>query len=387
MRDVTEILKSLPVPVEGTVRPQIHELAKRHRPGTPPPLGLKRGGLVAAAERVRRAGRLGDRHIIHVNDAELKTLERAWGPPTTNPETGAPEFFLSGLFNVISSIAGAAAPALGAIPVVGPWLGPLAQSIGGIGRSSGLYGQGAIAGGGPDSGGVYGGTGSGAYSAEAPGMRGSVGDQTTFNVGRTPVSFGNLLDLVGSGASIFGALNANKRWHEQQDSLEQRWREQRDDFNGDPVNYDFGNSDFDLVGLAPSQPVETAGFRPEEKLVERRETPDYRRGGRVGALCYAGGGPVQPQMRPQGQVRGPGDGQSDMVPAYLSRDEYVIPADVVSHLGNGSSAAGAEKLDALLERIRQQRTGNANFPPAVGNPTEREMGLQSRGALQMLGRR
>lgn len=70
--------------------------------------------------------------------------------------------------------------------------------------------------------------------------------------------------------------------------------------------------------------------------------------------------------RPQGQVHGPGTGQSDKVPAYLSRDEYVIPADVVSHLGDGSSNAGARVLDDKVAEIRKKRTGNTKFPPQAG---------------------
>jgi len=61
-----------------------------------------------------------------------------------------------------------------------------------------------------------------------------------------------------------------------------------------------------------------------------------------------------------------GDGMSDDIPAMidgnqpaaLSDGEFVIPADVVSHLGNGSSDAGAQQLYSMMDRIRQARTGN-----------------------------
>lgn len=45
--------------------------------------------------------------------------------------------------------------------------------------------------------------------------------------------------------------------------------------------------------------------------------------------------------------------------ARLSDGEYVIPADVVSHLGNGNSDAGAKVLDKMLSRVRKARTGNS----------------------------
>jgi hypothetical protein len=41
----------------------------------------------------------------------------------------------------------------------------------------------------------------------------------------------------------------------------------------------------------------------------------------------------------------------------LANEEFVVPADVVSHLGNGSSDAGAKQLYAMMDRVRQGRTG------------------------------
>ena len=46
-------------------------------------------------------------------------------------------------------------------------------------------------------------------------------------------------------------------------------------------------------------------------------------------------------------------------PAALSHGEFVIPADVVSHLGNGNSEAGAKVLYDMMAKIRKARTGNA----------------------------
>ena len=64
---------------------------------------------------------------------------------------------------------------------------------------------------------------------------------------------------------------------------------------------------------------------------------------------------------------GASDGMADQVPATvdsvepaaLSDGEYVIPADVVSHLGNGNSDAGAKVLDGFLLKVRKERTGNS----------------------------
>jgi hypothetical protein len=72
-------------------------------------------------------------------------------------------------------------------------------------------------------------------------------------------------------------------------------------------------------------------------------------------------------------LRGPGDGMSDSIPATiggrqparLADGEFVVPADVVSHLGNGSTDAGAKKLYAMMDRVRQARTGKKKQAPAV----------------------
>jgi hypothetical protein len=65
-------------------------------------------------------------------------------------------------------------------------------------------------------------------------------------------------------------------------------------------------------------------------------------------------------------LKGPGDGMSDHIPATigdkqparLADGEFVIPADVVSHLGNGSTDAGAKHLYKMMDKIRRARTGN-----------------------------
>jgi hypothetical protein len=72
-------------------------------------------------------------------------------------------------------------------------------------------------------------------------------------------------------------------------------------------------------------------------------------------------------------LSGGGDGMSDSIPAVINNKqparladgEFVIPADVVSHLGNGSSKAGAKKLYAMMDRLRKARTGKKRQAPKV----------------------
>ncbi len=81
---------------------------------------------------------------------------------------------------------------------------------------------------------------------------------------------------------------------------------------------------------------------------------------------FAGGG--TPRF-----LSGGGDGMSDDIPAVigdkqparLADGEFVIPADVVSHLGNGSSKAGAKRLYEMMADIRRERTGTKKQAPAI----------------------
>jgi hypothetical protein len=72
-------------------------------------------------------------------------------------------------------------------------------------------------------------------------------------------------------------------------------------------------------------------------------------------------------------LKGPGDGMSDDIPAVIGKKqparladgEFVVPADVVSHLGNGSTDAGAKKLYSMMDKVRTARTGKKKQAPAV----------------------
>jgi hypothetical protein len=113
--------------------------------------------------------------------------------------------------------------------------------------------------------------------------------------------------------------------------------------------------------------------------VLRRYPVEYRRltaediksqnlagGGLAGLNAFKAGGDLN-------FLQGEGDGMSDGIPgvigeqqkAALSDGEFVVPADVVSHLGNGSSRAGAKKLYSMMDNIRQARTGKKRQAPEV----------------------
>jgi hypothetical protein len=111
------------------------------------------------------------------------------------------------------------------------------------------------------------------------------------------------------------------------------------------------------AAIVLGQFLQTYGEEAFRKLVDDVQS------GRAGA-----GGDME------GTVQGPGDGMDDLVPAtmddgsqdvLLSDGEFIVPADVVSGLGNGSTDAGAEELHRMMDRVRQERTGRKEQAPQV----------------------
>ena len=114
-------------------------------------------------------------------------------------------------------------------------------------------------------------------------------------------------------------------------------------------------------GAIPQAPAMNQGTQ-----VNMGTSGGFAQGGLLG--YNEGGMPSQDQRHFEGQVVGAGDGQSDEVPfnvdggevdvAMLSPDEYVLAADVVSYIGDGSSNAGAAKLDQFMVDVRKQAHGS-----------------------------
>jgi hypothetical protein len=128
-----------------------------------------------------------------------------------------------------------------------------------------------------------------------------------------------------------------------------------DELGGDysAMGMDQGNMQKGLFGMGYA-----AGGMPNLAL-SRLSQPAFNEGAVGGIPQFAGGG--TPRF-----LSGGGDGMSDSIPATiegtqearLADGEFVIPADVVSHLGNGSSKAGAKQLYSMMDRVRKARTGN-----------------------------
>jgi len=125
--------------------------------------------------------------------------------------------------------------------------------------------------------------------------------------------------------------------------------------------YEYGESTpiGDILGETGEQPAtEEQGFArgglaaPFEKLYKSgKMRTDFRRGD---------------------AVSGPGDGQSDDIPAMLADGEFVFPADVVAALGNGSTKAGSEQLYKMMHNIRSRarKAAPKELPPKALSPLE-----------------
>jgi hypothetical protein len=99
-----------------------------------------------------------------------------------------------------------------------------------------------------------------------------------------------------------------------------------------------------------------ASYEPATNPLTGTPIANFARGGISDLGGYSDGGRM---------TKGPGDGMSDSIPASiagkrparLAQGEFVVPADVVSHLGNGSTDAGAKQLYSMMDRVRKARTG------------------------------
>jgi hypothetical protein len=104
---------------------------------------------------------------------------------------------------------------------------------------------------------------------------------------------------------------------------------------------------------APTAPVEQV-TQPNPTIQDTYAEGGMAHGGLGSLGSYSDGGRL---------LKGPGDGVSDSIPAMIGKNqparladgEFVIPARIVSEIGNGSTDAGARKLYAMMDRIKKAR--------------------------------
>jgi hypothetical protein len=137
--------------------------------------------------------------------------------------------------------------------------------------------------------------------------------------------------------------------------------------NGQTYDDEYGRDEYKAGGQAKARSKSLKG-EPYYKFADSRR--DSSMEAAVDQNFAKGGlGSVLPPRF----LSGGGDGMSDSIKANidgkqearLADGEFVVPADVVSHLGNGSSKAGAKKLYAMMDKIRKARTGSKRQAPEV----------------------
>tara|TARA_R100001079_G_scaffold30558_1_gene15486 strand:+ start:1483 stop:3024 length:1542 start_codon:yes stop_codon:yes gene_type:complete len=153
--------------------------------------------------------------------------------------------------------------------------------------------------------------------------------------------------IVKKGDNLFNIAQATGLKLSELKEANPQLRERKEDYSliyeGEKINLPSASEDTNFLS-----DISSAITRAEQAAAKLRE------GGDVGEYF-------------EGQVEGKGDGMSDEIPfrveggnpdfALLSKDEYVIPADVVSMLGNGSSDAGADELDDFVKDTRKEAFG------------------------------
>jgi hypothetical protein len=138
--------------------------------------------------------------------------------------------------------------------------------------------------------------------------------------------------------------------------------------NGQTYDDEYGRDEYEEGGSVKKRKSRSLKGDPYYKFAQDRRdssmeasiAQNFAKGGLGAAL-------------PPRFLSGGGDGMSDSIKANidgkqearLADGEFVVPADVVSHLGNGSSKAGAKKLYAMMDKIRKARTGRERQAPEV----------------------
>lgn len=138
-----------------------------------------------------------------------------------------------------------------------------------------------------------------------------------------------------------------------------------------------------MLSYGASSPFASSPYRSAYASPARSRMYGYAEGGQTEGMQHNlnipqmdGVNPNVPKIghrndyRQGSYVEGPGDGQSDDIPAMLADGEYVIDAETVAQLGNGSNKAGAKILDKFRENIREHKRSapHDKIPPKAKSP-------------------
>jgi hypothetical protein len=180
-----------------------------------------------------------------------------------------------------------------------------------------------------------------------------------------PGFFDKALDYIKNNkiASASMGLNALKAFNK-------KGPQEKEKYSGPLSRYEFDPDVYQPYEPEPPTPYQPKMYYAGGGPVEMMSNANIGVNPMMGEMAFAGGGisslgEYSDYARGGRMLKGPGDGMSDNIPATiagkqparLANEEFVVPADVVSHLGNGSSEAGAKALYKMMDRVRQARTG------------------------------
>lgn len=180
-------------------------------------------------------------------------------------------------------------------------------------------------------------------------------------------SGGSALKTLATMAVLSGLTGAPPQAVE---AVKQLSPEQQEYFNRPNVSWDWDRMQRDASAANMSLSQYMAGNWPN--ITGYAQGADARQGSYVAGKAmggvYAGGGPLQAVAR---LVRGGGSGRADTVNARLSDGEYVMDAETVAMLGDGSTDEGARRLDAMRAQLRKHKgrtLAKGKFSPNAKSP-------------------
>jgi hypothetical protein len=380
--------------------------------------GLGSIAMKGYAEEMAQKGRFGDTMLAHISPEEAQMLQAMGGAGTINPQTGLPEYFSwRKLFKKAGPILGIAASLLGG-PLAGALVGGISGGMGGPGEKfnwkrgllTGIasYGLGQLGKG------LTGAADAGAAATStvpgevAKGLTTDIAGEVAKNIPTqtAPAIAGDaaksiMFQNAGQTAAQTAVPAAENIVSRGMSAIADRGTTLFEGAKNLATNAPGAGEAFKAAaGMTPFQAAATT-FLPtmsisgmdeatrqqmqiqaEEDERKKREE-QYRQlfASTLGSVNVAGGGEIAamvaggatgPANEPR-TINGAGDGMSDSVPATiegvqearLADGEFVIPADVVADLGNGSSNAGSKKLYAMMDRVRKARHGTTRQPPEI----------------------
>jgi hypothetical protein len=357
--------------------------------------GYSRGGLKVAARRIAAEGRNGDNILAHINPGEAQMLQRMGGSGSINPTTGLPEFFKFNFGSILAAIAPIAlsfiAPGIGTY-IGGAISGALELGLGAAATSAvgaGVLGAGASILGGaklPEAlmSGLFGGAAQYALGAGGlniagaiPGVTpdsdlgpqrgGSPAESMDRRVENNPITppvvppktdWTKLAPLGVLAASALsspsGSPTANAPSMGSPDKGES--------FNRTMLGFNYAgaqkaaNDENMSLTAYLNQPGNYEKFASGAPPVAS-PTAFVAQGGTLNQISNL--------------ARGSGSGRDDTINARLSDGEYIMDAETVALLGDGSNSEGARRLNQMRKEIRAQKgksLARGKFSPDAKSP-------------------